>query len=225
MNFSLSKPQVKSGDVHSGTLLCEYLAVTLSNSSHTFFNAGYKTCCLALGNNSKHHLTNVKCYMKSGWNDQLPQVITPNCTGLFASAGLRYGGTGSAGVATFEIPDGPPNQRCLQIMWSIPGMHNIYDLWVNVAMGAEEASLELFSKLYRGSGADGHMPVKAVDTPCHFSLDSFDAIVVMSNHLQSILTVHFEDAPVSGGPHDRMKTFMDLHYRTTLSTPDAVKIV
>lgn len=220
MNFSLSKPQVQSGDVLSGTLLCEFYAITLSNSS-TYFSK-YKSCCIGLANNSKHQLLNAKCYMNSGWPYQLPHVITPMSTGFFASSGSVLG-SGSAGVLTFDLQNNniPDNTQRLQLMWSIPSLHNIYDLWVNADVGSEQASRELFYKLYEGGQQPGKMPTKAADTPHHFRMDLYDVVVVMSNHHNSIMSVYFEDAPTSGGPHDRMKTFMDQHYKTV---PD-VKVV
>lgn len=142
-----------------------------------------RCCAITIANVSQKKLVHPKRYTESGSVREMPLEIPHDTTGLVAAQKTSGAATGSVGVLTYNLePDG----KKLQIMWSVPFDYNLYENWVNVSYGDEEASADLYNHLYYNDSD----VTKAKDTSKIFDLEgSLKAEVFMGDNGQASLTV------------------------------------
>lgn len=155
-------------------------------------------CGIAIANETRFNLVDSTTYLFSGKIAQMAAAIPAHHTGLVKCVKTWFSLRGSVGVATYRLQDHagilPIAAYHLQVMWHVPYDGVTYSNYVNVRLGTEQASYELFHKLYYAG-----QPMLASDNVNAFHLfdldQQFQAKVQMNNSAKPYLAVTFKSKP------------------------------
>lgn len=142
-------------------------------------------CIIAIANDSSHRLVDPRIYTFSGKVNSAPAVIFPNQTGYVQCVKSGYSLRGSVGVVTYDAL-GLNSFNRLQIMWHVPFDTLTFENLVNVRVGGEQASCDLFNRLYDPVAVD-RTPSK--NTPYTIATSEWNVSATMDNDTRATLAV------------------------------------
>uniref|UniRef100_T1IJH3 Uncharacterized protein n=1 Tax=Strigamia maritima TaxID=126957 RepID=T1IJH3_STRMM len=136
-----------SGAVLKTTDNIESYATSLAQeSTHS------RSCGIVIANKTKTNLGLPHRYISTGKLLSMPMVIRKETTGLILCENRLLIVEGSCGLVTYKIEDPNSSLQQLQILWYVPLDLNLKACQVNVRLGVESASEDIFQNIVYGYG-------------------------------------------------------------------------